>query len=154
MKLAKDQAGLNQGNTLDIGTAAQDPEIMSLLKDGWSLKNAEALKLGRQWGFPPKLFDPIGNPENSPSPGERVPGYARGVWNAPGGWSRVGERGPETMYVPKGASILPNGVGGGVNVVVNLSALTPGDARVREQLRAVVEGVVVDALKKRGPLGL
>jgi SLT domain-containing protein len=35
-------------------------------------------------------------------------GYAGGVTNAPGGWSIVGERGPEAMYVPKGSSIVPN----------------------------------------------
>ncbi len=109
VKLAKDQASLTQGNTLDTATAAQDPQINALLKQGWSLKNAEAVKLAQQWGFTPQLFDPLGNPETSPSKGERVPGYAGGVWNAPGGWSMVGERGPEAMYVPKGASILPNG---------------------------------------------
>jgi hypothetical protein len=47
-----------------------------------------------------------------------VPGYAEGVVNAPGGLSMVGENGPELMYVPTGASIMPSGptarvVGGG-----------------------------------------
>lgn len=42
-----------------------------------------------------------------------LPGYAGGVQNAPGGWSMVGERGPEAMYVPPGATIRPNGTGGG-----------------------------------------
>jgi len=148
--VAKNRAALDAGNTIDIGTAAQDPRIMAFLKEGWSLKNAEALKLGEDWGFSPHVFDPLGNPESLPSPKERVPGYAGGVTNAPGGWSIVGEKGPERMYVPKGASILPNGSGGqSVNVVINLSALTPGDARVREQLRATVESVVVDSLKSR-----
>ncbi len=33
------------------------------------------------------------------------PGYASGVDSAPGGWSWVGERGPELMNVPRGAQI-------------------------------------------------
>lgn len=37
------------------------------------------------------------------------PGYASGVTNAPGGLSWVGERGPEMMYVPRGANIYPSG---------------------------------------------
>lgn len=75
-QLAADQEALDRGNTLDLATAAQDPEIMAYLKQGYSLKNAEALKLGKQWGFTPQLFDEKGNPESSPSPGEGVPGYA------------------------------------------------------------------------------
>lgn len=35
-------------------------------------------------------------------------GYANGTNNAPGGLAWVGEKGPELMYVPKGASITPN----------------------------------------------
>lgn len=87
--------------------------------------------------------------------GPRIPGYAGGVENAPGGFATVGERGPEIMYVPPGANIYPHGsgVGGGVNVVINLSALTPGDARVAEQLRQTVESVITDALGGRIHLG-
>jgi hypothetical protein len=45
--------------------------------------------------------------------------YAEGVRNAPGGWSTVGERGAETMYVPPGADIYPSGSssGGGIRDV-------------------------------------
>jgi len=35
-------------------------------------------------------------------------GYANGTDSASGGWSMVGERGPEAMYVPQGAKIVPN----------------------------------------------
>lgn len=38
------------------------------------------------------------------------PMFADGTDNAPGGWSIIGERGPERMYVPKGAQILPTGI--------------------------------------------
>ncbi|HZU01516.1 MAG TPA: tape measure protein [Ktedonobacteraceae bacterium] len=38
-----------------------------------------------------------------------VPGHASGILNNPiGHWALVGERGPEPMWVPPGASILPN----------------------------------------------
>ena len=35
-------------------------------------------------------------------------GFADGTGNAPGGWSMVGEKGPEIMHVPRGAQIIPN----------------------------------------------
>ena len=45
-------------------------------------------------------------------PGVPVPkeftGYAEGTDDAPGGWSWVGEKGPELLYVPKGAQVVPN----------------------------------------------
>lgn len=37
-----------------------------------------------------------------------IPGFAEGTGNAPGGLALVGENGPELMYVPKGASVIPN----------------------------------------------
>lgn len=115
-----------QGNSLDLAHAARDPEIMELLKQGWSLENAEAIKLARQWGYTPKLYDPKGNPETSPSPGERVPGYAAGVRNAPGGLAWVGELGPELMRVPRGADIYPTGTGpGGTTVVQHIYITQP-----------------------------
>jgi len=45
--------------------------------------------------------------------------FAGGVQDNPeGGWAMVGEHGPETMYVPKGASIFPTGAGPGGGVTV------------------------------------
>jgi hypothetical protein len=38
-----------------------------------------------------------------------VTGHADGTNYAPGGWSLVGENGPELMNVPSGAQVLPNG---------------------------------------------
>jgi hypothetical protein len=35
-------------------------------------------------------------------------GFAGGTDSAPGGWSMVGEKGPEIMHVPRGAQIIPN----------------------------------------------
>lgn len=98
---------LRTGNTLDVSTAAQDPEIMALLKTGWSLKNAEAIKLGRQWGFAPQLFDARGNPESSPSPGERVPGYKDGGPTVEGpAYLHANE-----YVVPKGGALVMSGGG-------------------------------------------
>lgn len=45
-----------------------------------------------------------------------IPGFAVGTSFAPGGLSIVGEHGPELMYIPRGAQIIPNsqlGLGGG-----------------------------------------
>lgn len=51
------------------------------------------------------------------------PGFASGTDYAPGGWSLVGENGPELLNVPRGAQIVPSGPtgrmlqgGGGVSI--------------------------------------
>jgi hypothetical protein len=41
--------------------------------------------------------------------GVPFPMFASGTDSAPGGWSIVGEKGPELMKLPQGAQILPNG---------------------------------------------
>src|SRR5258708_11503396 len=46
-----------------------------------------------------------------------LPGYADGTDSAPGGWSTVGERGPEKMYVPPRAQIIPHGPSPSASVV-------------------------------------
>jgi len=61
--------------------------------------------------------------------GLSFPKFASGTDNAPGGWSEVGENGPEMVNLNPGSQVLPNGVmpsGGGsggtslnVNVVNN-----------------------------------
>ena len=63
-----------------------------------------------------------------------LPGYERGVTNAPGGWAMVGERGPEAMYVPQGADIHPNGSGGAGSVAAILAAMKP------DEIAALVKG--------------
>ncbi len=59
------------------------------------------------------------------------PGFASGTDNAPGGWSWVGEDGPELMNVPKGAQIVPNdisrSIGGGSTTQIVYSPII--DAR-------------------------
>lgn len=100
----------DMGNTLDVGHAAQDPRIMAFLKAGWSLANAEALKQGEDWGFSPKLFDPLGNPETAPSKGERVPGYKDGGPTVEGlSMLHGGE-----YVVPEGGALVTKGGGGTV----------------------------------------
>ena len=93
-------------------------------------------------------------------------GFANGTSFAPGGWSRVGERGPELMYVPRGASIIPHertigyadGVGSppsSVSVIVN-NTVTGTSARqeTSEDGRTVTITVekIVKSLAARGGL--
>jgi len=66
------------------------------------------------------------------SQGQKVPGYASGVTNAPGGWAMVGESGPELMQVPRGANIYPNGSApsaamGGMKIYGPISVTAPND---------------------------
>lgn len=59
--------------------------------------------------------------------------FAEGTDNAPGGMAWVGEQGPELMYVPKGAQIIPSGQsralaassgGGGQTVIMQIDGRT------------------------------
>ena len=43
----------------------------------------------------------------NPFKGFSLPGFAMGTSSAPGGLARVGERGPETVLLPKGAAVRP-----------------------------------------------
>jgi hypothetical protein len=77
--------------------------------------------------------------------GGHVPFFAEGTNSAPGGWSVVGEKGPELMNVPRGAQILPNGVmpggsvtvsGGPTTIVVQGNADEKTLALMRQELAA------------------
>lgn len=50
----------------------------------------------------------------------RVPAYANGTRFARGGLSLVGERGPELVNLPRGASVTPNNELGGVGGVATI----------------------------------
>lgn len=96
--------------------------------------------------------------------GLSFPMFAGGTNSAPGGWSIVGEKGPELMNVPRGAQILPNGVspgGGSVSapVTINIDATGADPAglqRVQVQLAQLestipnrVVAAVSDAKRRR-----
>lgn len=52
-----------------------------------------------------------------------IPGYASGTDFAPGGWSMVGERGPEMMYVPRGSTVVPTGGDPNAAIVAELQEM-------------------------------
>lgn len=90
------------------GMGGNEGLVEELLKKGYSFQ--QALLYSKHPDWPP--------PAN---PGPRVPGFAGGVENFGGGWAIVGERGPEPMYVPPGASIFPHGSGGGGSTTINVN---------------------------------
>jgi len=85
--------------------------------------------------------------------GLSFPMFADGTNSAPGGWSVVGENGPELMNVPRGAQILPNGVsppngGGGGTVDVRVSVDNDGNLKAyvakvsRQEASSTVSGAL------------
>lgn len=78
-------------------------------------------------------------------------GFANGTSFAPGGWSRVGEHGPETMFVPRGTQITPAGRTPKSNVV-NISVnVMPGATRASADQAAMATGIHVQrALARNG----
>lgn len=130
-------------NTLVLGLSNIDDMNSALSKFYDAL--AAVGNLGSMAG-PSGLGVPVGNSAGLP----RVPGmagHADGILNNPQGhWAMVGERGPEPMYVPTGASILPSGSspssGGGTQVIqlvvdgrVLASIVTDHQTRSMKQVR-------------------
>ncbi len=73
-----------------------------------------------------------------------VPGFQHGVRNFGGGMALVGEAGPELVNLPRGSDVIPlGGMGGGLNVHVNLNAPIYGlldfDRRVKEAVKKGVQ---------------
>ena len=68
------------------------------------------LQLGSVGAFGKSLQTKINRP---------VPGFANGTNFAPGGLAMVGERGPELVNLPRGASVTPNRALGGGGVTHN-----------------------------------
>lgn len=71
-----------------------------------------------------------------------VQGYATGTNYAPGGWSMVGENGPEPMYVPQGAVIKTNSQlssinSGNSNTISIGQIVLPGVTNASEFLQAL-----------------
>lgn len=78
-----------------------------------------------------------------PLPGSGlIPGFAEGTNNHPGGWSIIGEEGPEAMYVPRGAQIVPNdemdGLGAGMTQENHFHLGSPTELRTQQQIAARV----------------
>ena len=70
----------------------------------------------------------------------RVPAFAGGVRNFPGGFALVGERGPELVRLPGGADVIPNHRLGGVTVHVTMPGaviLGRSPEAVRELVRSL-----------------
>lgn len=135
--------------TLDLDTAQgraqvaiDDPLVAYYLHEGYSLAQAYALQLGKQWNFP----------VNIATPGPRVPGFAGGVDNFGGGLAVVGERGPELVSLPSGSSVFPSGTGGGTSVSVGLQVSGLLDPRTIRTLTKAVKTEILDAMARRGPL--
>lgn len=133
-----------QANTLDTITWS-DEQIMAFITKGGTI--AQLSQMGVITPKPPSNMGFTNSGAINQATGL---GYADGVTNAPGGWAMVGERGPERMYVPQGANILPNGSGGGAMVTVNVNVSGIMDARTQLELTRVVGDGLMKALTSIG----
>ena len=91
-----------------LSTAAEvQSKKMDVLKDKWTLFTHDLFDFAN-WGS--------GNLSQSASSffkqyfQSKFLGYATGTQFAPGGWSVVGEKGPEIVRLPRGSEVYPNGV--------------------------------------------
>ena len=92
-------------------TSSSGGIIQSANDIAWAMANI-ATKAGTAAGEIERLqqlaANPVQIPQISPGPTTGPATNAGGTRNFPGGWSWVGERGPELMYLPKGADIYSN----------------------------------------------
>lgn len=136
-----------------LSTAAEvQSKKMDVLKDKWTLFTHDLFDFAN-WGS--------GNLSQSASSffkqyfQSKLFGYATGTQFAPGGWSVVGEKGPEIVRLPRGSEVYPNGVtpriesGGNVSNYYNVE-IRAADVRefndivrlVQAQRQAVRSGYV------------
>lgn len=99
------------------------------------------------------MFNPFGVIGNVSDLVSHFQGHAEGIVDSPvGHFATVGENGPETMYIPQGSSIFPNGVnpfsGGGSSSIPAIPSLASmiGDI-VSSQPITVVAELHVDGRK-------
>lgn len=99
----------------------------------------------------------------------KIPGFANGTNDHPGGWSWGNERGGELMYLPSGTTVIPNDIskrmadGGGsagVSFTQNINLSAMGDQSVRQIIRAETpriaeqaKAAVLDARRRGGSFG-
>jgi phage-related tail protein len=96
-----------------------------------------------------------------PAIGIKLPKFANGTMNAPGGLALVGERGPELVNLPKGSQVIPNhkmkgGIGGGINITVDARG-SSDPAAVRAQVQqGILEAApaIIAAAEARTTRGL
>jgi hypothetical protein len=79
-------------------------------------------------------------------------GHANGTPSAPGGWTMVGERGPELVNMPRGAQVLSaqetrgvmsGGGSGGISLTIDARGAQAGVAeQIDAKLRAVIPSIV------------
>lgn len=98
------QKGINSDyNSINSATS----QLQDLAKNGTPAQQARAKAI-----LANPNYLPSGNTSGGGNFLSSLFGFASGTNYAPGGWSVVGENGPEMMYVPQGSQILSNGQSG------------------------------------------
>jgi phage-related minor tail protein len=130
----KSAAGKAGGVVADIATAVFDG-VKSMINSAISLINNG---IPNSIGKGPLTIDLPDNP---------IPHLARGTDRWPGGWSWVGEEGPELVNLPRGASVVPAGqsaamAGGTATIQVVMPTGDPEAAGMAAMNRLVAVGFV------------
>lgn len=123
-------AGLNSVGQFVAGLEKRFPDLAKALTPMINLINSVLGPLGQPLiPTPSAPTTVLGGPAFLGTPGGlRLPGFASGVTNFGGGFATVGETGPETVFLPRGSSVYPNGT-------APVAQLAPED---RALLRSVV----------------
>jgi TP901 family phage tail tape measure protein len=79
-----------------------------------------------------------------------IPELATGGTLSRGGLSLVGEKGPELLNLPGGASVIPLARGGGGGPVVNVTVNVAGHVKAEKDLAAAISGHMRDELLRIG----
>jgi hypothetical protein len=82
--------------------------------------------------------------------GSFLPAFAGGTSFAPGGMSLVGERGPEIVNLPRGASVTPNNRLGGNVVSINVNVPAGTNSASADRIALVTGQAVQRALRRNG----
>lgn len=135
-----DQQTINRMYELST-TAEIQAKKMEVLSDKWKIFWHD-LTTPRDWGSG-NLSQSFSNLWKSIT---GLPAYANGTSYASGGWSLVGEKGPEIVHLPRGSEVFPNGIipqglSGGGSTVNNYSITIPAsDIKEFNDIVRIVQG--------------
>jgi phage-related minor tail protein len=99
-KIISDEAGKDANKEISVTDYGKTHAIDSEANKGASKTISIGASISSTFTNAVKAFEKMS--------GINIPGFAKGTNYAPGGISLVGEQGPELMYIPRGAQIIPN----------------------------------------------
>jgi hypothetical protein len=102
------------------------------------------------WNSLTSTFSNLFGGQSSSTTTTKVPGQANGGITTSPGLSVVGERGPELLSLPTGATVMPLGAGGGMGGNIYVTVNVQGSVMTEQELSTAVSNNILQVVRNRG----